>query len=429
MYSVSGKQHDPKAYGFLEALSDYRYTTLADDATDIRLLTIQPGRVFEPLKATIEHVSLLVSDTRRAEREKFLADKLAALKKTLQEGWYVALTAEERFLSHQWDKTRVIMTSWTHPASDFDSASLEPPASLVNTVEPKFEALFYTWGTNENLGFLLIDVSDLPTASKASKNTPPSKLPLGRNLYEALPHLRASDNPRTQPGLPRGRGPKQTAASTPWPRSTISTSRSNLTPEPRWHVPLPEPRSRSCTNSPRVCRRTRPSWASLEKLLGRPWFRRRRIVQEIHLANPKTAVIQCGTSRVSWAKSRTLGFNLYLNDHLPDTISYRVFGKYAIYRDLHNLPFIDLIMGLHASKCSNGRDMTYALLGPFPQALRSRIQPQYSLSVAAVFRDAFLAAAEFSGRLELFQLCYLSNRTIDGPSWLPDLVAEVPIYS
>lgn len=156
-------------------MATYEYQPLDHPEHDIRLLTLLPGSYFEPLIASISHVSLIRPPKPLAERI-----SLAELRLTTPSGWTAYETVEGPYIFRDEESGR---TSWNHPTTGENflySFEDYPP----NGFEPCYEALSYTWGKEQCLSPLLIQQS---FGDRYSHGRPAlQELSIGRNLAEAL---------------------------------------------------------------------------------------------------------------------------------------------------------------------------------------------------------------------------------------------------
>ncbi|PMD45987.1 HET-domain-containing protein, partial [Hyaloscypha variabilis F] len=128
---------------------------------------------------------------------------------------------------------------------------------------------------------------------------------------------------------------------------------------------------------------------AMEEMLGRPWFRRIWILQEI--ANARVATIHCGECSVS---ARTFAQVPSIIGFQPDTHSQAVLDimpgpsrKESWWGQNRNL--LNLLIKFRGSKATDDRDMIYALLGISLDACQSDVLfPDYKKSLQQVIQDA-----------------------------------------
>jgi hypothetical protein len=168
--------------------------------------------------------------------------------------------------------------------------------------------------------------------------------------------------------------------------------------------------------------------ASIDSLLGRSWFERLWIWQEVHLANPQ-AIVMYGNKVILWREIKTAIFCLYYCSILraahssPETRRKFCFklcdvaAAGSVGRNLFKL--------LHATKyakCSDERDKIFALLSKLrpKERIGSNLSPDYSRTVNATYRDAFLGHSKYSRSLSLLELCELRDERDNVPRWVPE---------
>ncbi|KAF4996974.1 hypothetical protein FGRMN_4192 [Fusarium graminum] len=419
-------------------MASYTYESLPDPSQDLRLVHLLPGSNGSPIRLRLEPVSFpspqpcpkLNTTTPPSDRNG-----------PLPKPWIKYENLEGRMIYFN-DETH--KTSWRHPNTLTRlrevSTSVEPEISI-----PQYEALSYTWGSPDNPGSAIIqDRPDLPE----------SLLSIQRNLAEALATLRYSDRTRTMwidavcinqnDMAERSQqvermadiyrlanrvvvwlGPIDSSASIVFPildhiGRQIEYSKSN-------HL-LPSPEA------------TKPDWfrvecplpygddiyAAVYELLGRPWFERVWIVQEIQLANVDSS-LQCGSAIVSWPIFRRAVLCLQskirvpLERLRPRLMEVRNLSDYALELNLSRL-----VRRHRDRKCQNPRDKIYGLLSLLTPTFASQIQIDYKKKVSEVYKDAFIAHCRITKRLELFNDCQFNASQLDWPSWLPDWYSAIP---
>ncbi|KAL9072263.1 MAG: hypothetical protein Q9157_005173 [Trypethelium eluteriae] len=77
--------------------------------------------------------------------------------------------------------------------------------------------------------------------------------------------------------------------------------------------------------------------------------------------------------------------------------------------------------------CSDPRDKVYGLLGLVSAPFAADIVPSYIQKVEDVYRETCLTYLSRFKRLDLLKSCYQTGRTLDLPSWSPDLQSDIPV--
>ncbi|RYP25957.1 hypothetical protein DL767_008230 [Monosporascus sp. MG133] len=162
---------------------------------------------------------------------------------------------------------------------------------------------------------------------------------------------------------------------------------------------------------------------ALSSLLGRPWFRRIWVVQEVAMA--REATIHCGNQSLPWEEFcfilelengiNTLGVN---NQIVMDIVEGIVFERKAISQGSET-SLLQVLLRHRASLATDPRDKIYALLGLCNDNL---VQADYKLGVPDLHR--LLTQAHLRQHCKLDVITVPSSpfeqdqRT--NPSWVPD---------
>ncbi|KAI0975120.1 heterokaryon incompatibility protein-domain-containing protein [Xylaria arbuscula] len=158
---------------------------------------------------------------------------------------------------------------------------------------------------------------------------------------------------------------------------------------------------------------------AIKRLIARSWFKRLWVRQEVTLAS--SAVVICGTQRVSWKHFIAAAAFLDTFIRLGGTTD-APFG-----RDLYNLfefaclksyeNIMDIFHACRACECTEDHDRVYALLGLLSSQQMIPIQPDYGLGVKRVYQDLVMKYYQHTQRLNILTLC----ESAETPSWVPDL--------
>lgn len=162
---------------------------------------------------------------------------------------------------------------------------------------------------------------------------------------------------------------------------------------------------------------------SLYRLFCREWFDRLWIRQEITLAKQDTAIVQCGSSIVPWSHWHAAWYLVY-GKGLPNFPHAKDFPGRLL--QIQGFLYQDSITGLDylrddftSAECGDPRDRIYAVKGMLDPVVGNAITPDYTLSVADVYRDAVLVYMRSMLNLDILEECqYHTGWT--GPSWVPD---------
>ena len=165
-------------------------------------------------------------------------------------------------------------------------------------------------------------------------------------------------------------------------------------------------------------------WKSLGHLLSRPWFERLWIWQEVRLA--REAYLSCGNEGLPWESLRRAIFYLrpapkpaglgHLIGCCYDLVSY---GDYVA----GAFDSLDVILGYTKfASCSDPRDKIFAVLSLARKDDTRGLDPDYAKSAEAVFQDLVLHYAFNLQSLQILAHCELRDDTggMKLPTWVPD---------
>ena len=316
---------------------------------------------------------------------------------------------------------------------------------------PQYEALSYVWGSKENP----MDINVKARKPKRSKTF--SLLGLSRrrtisvtqNLATALPYLRKRDKPRVfwidaicvnqQDPAERGHQVKRMAAVycmarqvMVWlgPESQNSTlalrALDHLGSQLRidWHLK----KMTSVLTGQLITQFDETfdheTWKSMGHLLGRPWFERLWIWQEVRLA--REAYLLCGNEGLPWETLRRA--ILYLQQ-APKPAGFR----HLFERCYHLVDYRDYVAGVfdnlehmldrsRSASCSDPRDKIFAVLSLVRKDDTRGLDPDYSKPAEAVFQDVVLHYTSNLQSLKILTHCALRDDTggMRLPTWVPD---------
>ena len=303
------------------------------------------------------------------------------------------------------------------------------------------EALSYTWGFQEDLDTIYIE-----------QNSGASTLHVTSSLVLALRYLRYSDRPRTlwvdaicinqqdevernsqvsQIGTlyalasqvivwlgPESEDSKHAISTLPHLGEQVECAQgwkfqSPEAIEPRWYdrgFPLP------------FDART---WSAVTAFFRRKWFTRVWTLQEIHRGH-SCAVVRCGHDSISWYHLRRAILAMDAKNGLTEELTILIRRAQVAACSSSNFSVRRLLSSVKSRECTDHRDKIYGLLSIMPVSFAKRIQPQYSLSVAEVFKNAFLVHLDSVQRLELLPYGNINHTLPEGPSWVPNWGVEVP---
>ncbi|KAF8849413.1 HET-domain-containing protein, partial [Acephala macrosclerotiorum] len=307
---------------------------------------------------------------------------------------------------------------------------------------PDFEALSYCWGSEENPMVIFVGESDEFT------------LAVTRNLGEALSYLRFENASRVlwidaicvnQQDLDeRSRQVKRMAdiysnagRVIVWlgPESEDSDIAIDCIEEVASHVEVNWSiyAMHSKTDSTHWADGNVPApfdtheYLALSNFLGRNWFERLWIWQEVLLSSHDPVVV-CGNRSLAWDAIRSAMLCL-IRKPLPPHTSYeddKVFRSnlhkvYAICSGNRAQPFNALINQTRHCECSDPRDRVFALLSlVHPWWDVSKLELSYTKDVFEVYQEAMLFWSRKARSLSLLPTVEMRAERQKGPSWVPD---------
>ncbi|KAL8923091.1 MAG: hypothetical protein Q9208_004775 [Pyrenodesmia sp. 3 TL-2023] len=305
------------------------------------------------------------------------------------------------------------------------------------TEETEFEALSYTWGSPSDPQEVIVEAKE------------PTTLPVTRNLFEALQHLRLRDRPRVfwidaicvdQQNLEERStqvlrmpdiytqanrvvvwlGPESdnsilamkaiddigSKVKVDWANESFEiTSDNGSDPTSRALVDDLRPRSEI--------------WLAFRALLSRPYFRRLWIVQEIYLAGERARIV-CGSQQIPCERFFNAVF--YIREQSKTTTGRHLASnakKLGRACQMHYRNLRSLIHTTRYCQCFDERDRVYAVLSLVPEESRYGICPDYTKTVPEVFQEVALKTITASANLDILCQCSIDHRMLHLPTWVP----------
>jgi hypothetical protein len=180
---------------------------------------------------------------------------------------------------------------------------------------------------------------------------------------------------------------------------------------------------------------------ALMKLLERDWWERLWVLQEVALA--RNVLVYCGFDRFRfveaispynmagklasfWCCQASQGVD---RNRLPNALL-RISPHAYLFvrlREPSNIKGTELMWVLswvnRGMKVTNDRDRVYGLLSFFPRILVKEVDPNYSLSVSALYQKITFLLIRESGNLGFLGEAKIAHRThkYTFPTWVPDL--------
>jgi hypothetical protein len=166
---------------------------------------------------------------------------------------------------------------------------------------------------------------------------------------------------------------------------------------------------------------TELEWSAINDLLGRAWFERLWIWQEIRLAN-QDAIITCGYGSIPWEAFRSAIYCLYMKEYPDDLDGFeqRVDRAFELCDYQGYNTFLQLAEQTKLCKYTDPKDRVYALLSMVAAEENPRIEPDYTKSLREIYQDLFIKDVEHSKDLRLLQSCELQKSSQGIPTWVTD---------
>ncbi|KAL7623760.1 hypothetical protein AAE478_005313 [Parahypoxylon ruwenzoriense] len=324
---------------------------------------------------------------------------------------------------------------------------------------PKYEALSYVWGTGEHP--VRISINNDPFSEG-----PQRYLHITKNLHVALKYLRRTDSPRTlwidaicinQNNI-HEKGPQVAMMDTiytladrvvAWlgPEANDSDQAMSIMShlgsqiKMNWETWQPSPAAGADPSF--------AEWgaflpydvetiASILRLLGRPWFERIWIRQEIYLANSRAIMIR-GTSEAPWPAFHNAMAALYYKPALrstPQDLRHEKVRRLTALRGFiyhSRIGFGNIRSKFGTAQCKDPRDRIFAVLGLLnSQQASLGVTPDYTKTTLEVYRDVVLRWISHFNDASILEECQLSaGETVNPtfPSWILDWSRNLSEFS
>ena len=334
-----------------------------------------------------------------------------------------------------------------------------------------YEALSYTWGTEDDANPVVIDPDPFQALNDA-KARPGSidsakssvrrlfgvfderpTLPITKNLGIALRHLRREDGPRymwidaicINQGSLTEKGPQVAQMSEIYRRANRvvvwlgpEENDSNRAMDILRHMgsevevdyafgvitPAKECKDPELALRHKVIPLLSHEVDAIYHLLFRKWFERLWIRQEIYLANSE-AIITCGPREVSWVLFRKGLYLLYNKLLPPHNHGDALHKRFALLRNLilqGSLTFLlDVRRHFGYCECTDPRDRVYAVTALLEEehSRKAIPAPDYTKTAAGVYKEVVLRYSASKNDCNLLSNCEFDEDNM-GPSWVPD---------
>ncbi|KAL2073025.1 hypothetical protein VTL71DRAFT_10349 [Oculimacula yallundae] len=163
---------------------------------------------------------------------------------------------------------------------------------------------------------------------------------------------------------------------------------------------------------------------AIQNFLHRPWFERLWIWQEVRLASDSTIVL-CGLRTILWISvcnviCYLLGkpFNTF---EYSQSYSRRLISTTKLCDKGSAFSLLELFVATKRSVCSDPRDRVFALMSMLPPSDKAfGLVPDYTKSVSEVYYDIAVRHIRISGSMQILSLAGMVQRIQKLPTWVPD---------
>ena len=310
-----------------------------------------------------------------------------------------------------------------------NEAPLSCSLRIVSLSEiPDYEAVSYTWGE--------------PIFSASIECSSKGHLPITENLSKALFHLRLANRSRVlwiDAICINQQDPVERSHQVTLLRNTFQRAKNVVvwlgedTGDAKKAFEILRAVDPSSSSKEDICSLiSADRHNALANLLGRSWFRRIWVVQELVCA--KNAIITCGNHEMEWEKFLDVAGTIQAVGNFESIIDRSVYDALFVLcgiRSRRRIPIqyqreeTDLKMLLYSYRCclaSDPRDKVFALVGIARGQIALAYTPDYSKSVLEVYRDLAMHFIITEQNPDLLVHCaYIVGSTSPLiPSWVPD---------
>ena len=314
-----------------------------------------------------------------------------------------------------------------------------PAASQTLRSSPRYEALSYTWGDVRNRQSITSDTGDLLVT---------------RNLFEALIHLRHTEEIRTlwvdavcinqDEVLERdaqvrlmGRIYSRADLVIVWLGPSANSS-DIVPPLVERLVSLWDERDQDETRiitqdeieRHHIPPRDAPVWSAFIALLRRPWTTRVWVIQEVALS--QRARVVCGHVEMDWdelAVAATLMAQAQIFDttRLAGTDGIPTISSAKIQcRDGEQFDLMFQISHTRSYQATDPRDKVFALLSIVDDEDRAAIEVDYSIDATTLYVDVAWYIIQSTETLDILEHAGFGKKLQNLPSWVPDWSLTLP---
>ncbi|KAL9034023.1 MAG: hypothetical protein Q9180_005635 [Flavoplaca navasiana] len=163
------------------------------------------------------------------------------------------------------------------------------------------------------------------------------------------------------------------------------------------------------------------TWVAIGRILDRSWFSRLWVWQEVSLAH-NGAVVICGNSTMSWqnfCKAIISFIQRPYWEKIPNFLK-NLQLSWLLCKPKSGLTLQTVLKDSRNAKCSDQRDRIYGVLSLVKESERFEIEPDYTKTTVQVFQDAMLSNISWTRDLNWLTDCELSGEGDEIPSWVPN---------
>ena len=165
------------------------------------------------------------------------------------------------------------------------------------------------------------------------------------------------------------------------------------------------------------------TWDAIYHLLNRSWFERLWIWQEIRLQTREAEVL-CGIHNINWQHFRKAIFCLNIKTEVPNIKGILPSRIQHIDKlcDTNNFAGLEtLITQTRYCRCSDPRDRIFAVLGLIDKTQANmHIEPDYTQSVGKVYKDVAVEYIKKRRNLEILRDCGMRDKKSELVKWIPE---------
>ena len=206
-----------------------------------------------------------------------------------------------------------------------------------------------------------------------------------------------------------------------WIDSNIAVDRKR----PAWHSRSDE---KHWIDEREELRLEKEDYEALYNFFSRPWFSRLWIWQEVRLASSSPVVV-CGNRLLHWTSIGATAFLLQTPKRRRFILEPDTEAKFELCILRINMmsenesrhPFLTLLIQTQLCLCTDPRDRIFALLSLLKGSHKDiSIQPDYSKNVSEVYQHAMLQLITHDKQLDFLIMVDFHEDTAYLPSWVPD---------